>query len=357
MYALDPQCASATNADPSFIEHYRRYYRDQGVFIEKPSSENRGASHLRLELSAETGNGWAELVLIDQGLGVGMCDYELFRPLRGDYHDIQTTLSFNLLLSGEFEISVPGTKNREIIRGGELWLCRNFTECAYYTQPSDKVIRGLSLELPRSMIESWLDNPQCGMSKTLERILCEKRPVPGSAFRGVRPLSRCPRQTAPLLRAAGKLLAAKRDTVCARLQFESLVLDLLVQILSFEYPKHPHLGLNTCPAIDTAIDILRAEWAEPPTIAALARRVGLNECYLKAGFRRRTGQSIGEYVRARRMEHALEMIESGTCSIMETALCVGYSNPSHFSAAFKRFHGRLPSAYALPSSKGRNIRR
>lgn len=89
----------------------------------------------------------------------------------------------------------------------------------------------------------------------------------------------------------------------------------------------------------------RCEWSNPPTIAGLARRVGLNECYLKAGFRRRTGQPIGENVRNLRMELALELIESGRASILQTALAVGYPNPSHFSAAFKRHHGRLPSSY------------
>jgi AraC-like DNA-binding protein len=45
------------------------------------------------------------------------------------------------------------------------------------------------------------------------------------------------------------------------------------------------------------------------------------------------------------MEKALELIESGDCNILQAAHSVGYSNPSHFSAAFKRFYGRLPSRY------------
>jgi AraC-like DNA-binding protein len=52
-------------------------------------------------------------------------------------------------------------------------------------------------------------------------------------------------------------------------------------------------------------------------------------------------------VRKLRMEKALELIESGENSILQVALSVGYSNPSHFSAAFKRFYGRLPSSYLV----------
>jgi methylphosphotriester-DNA--protein-cysteine methyltransferase len=50
-------------------------------------------------------------------------------------------------------------------------------------------------------------------------------------------------------------------------------------------------------SIDKAADILRKEWVDLPTISALAKQVAINECCLKAGFRRRIGITIGEYVR------------------------------------------------------------
>lgn len=57
----------------------------------------------------------------------------------------------------------------------------------------------------------------------------------------------------------------------------------------------------------------------PPTISAMARRVGINESYLKNGFRAQVGCTIGEFVRQKRMKKAMELIESGH-SILETAL-------------------------------------
>jgi AraC-like DNA-binding protein len=345
MYSFDPGAGKISDSDLSLVDLYRSYYLSQGFFVEKQPLAGPPASHLRLELTSETGNGWTELIQINQGLGVGMCDYELFRTVEGDHHPARETVCFNLLMSGEFEVVVPGTTRRETIRGGELWLCRNFADCLRYSQPSNRVIRGMSIELPRSMIEAWLGDAHCGMSRSLEMILRDTNPACGLSGLGMRPLSRQACQTAPLVQAAARLLASKRDTVCGRLHFESLALDLLAQFLAFDYPTHPQTSPRLTPAIDDAIDILRVEWPAPPTIAVLARRVGLNECYLKAGFRRRTGQSIGEFVRTLRMEHALELIESGRSSILQAALAVGYSNPSHFSAAFKRHHGRLPSSY------------
>ncbi len=104
-------------------------------------------------------------------------------------------------------------------------------------------------------------------------------------------------------------------------------------------------------AVDEAVDILHREWSDPPNISTLARRVALNECSLKKEFRRQTGMTIGGYIRRQRMTKALEFIETGRYSILETALFVGYSNPSHFSAAFKKFYGHLPSYYLPKNGK------
>ncbi len=103
--------------------------------------------------------------------------------------------------------------------------------------------------------------------------------------------------------------------------------------------------------MDEAIYVLRREWDDPPTISALSRRVGINECYLKKEFRQQMGMSIGTYIRQQRMARAREMIETGKYSILSISLFVGYSNPGHFSAAFKKIYGHLPSYYLPRSGK------
>lgn len=345
MYNLEMCSVPKGSPSPSLVEQHRHVYLSQGLFVESTPTPGPSTFHLRLQLPPETGNGSTELIQINQGLGVSLCDYVLNKPIECGPHHVRETVCFNLLMSGEFEAAFSKTTSRETIQGGELWLCRDFPECLRYTQPAHRVIRGLAITLPHSVIESWLNSAHCGMNQSLELILHGRPKKRGHQFHGLHPLSRCSRQTANLVRAAARLMATKRNTVCGLLHFESLALDLLTQILTFEYPSQDSDFKRVNPAVDEAVDILRAEWADPPTIAVLSRRVGLNDCYLKADFRRRTGKSIGEYVRTLRMEHALELIESGRSSITEAALAVGYSNPGHFSAAFKRHHGRLPSKY------------
>ncbi|MEY6434020.1 AraC family transcriptional regulator, partial [Thioalkalicoccus limnaeus] len=84
----------------------------------------------------------------------------------------------------------------------------------------------------------------------------------------------------------------------------------------------------------------------PPTIAELGRRVGLNECYLKAGFREHFGGTIGAYARERRLERARDLIEREGHGVQEAALAVGFSNLGWFSATFRAHFGCLPSHLA-----------
>jgi AraC-like DNA-binding protein len=206
----------------------------------------------------------------------------------------------------------------------------------------------MSIEMPSSMVESWMDEAADEIAWKLEKLTHSQGPAECTLLNRLEPVG-CPySKLAAIFQAGARLLAMPRETICGRLRFESKVLDILARILSLDPSRYGGAAKRRSRkrgAVDEAVDILQTEWAAPPTISALARRVGSNECYLKSDFRKRTGLSIGNFVRKLRMERALELIESGNCNILQAAHSVGYSNPSHFSAAFKRFYGRLPSRY------------
>jgi AraC-like DNA-binding protein len=95
--------------------------------------------------------------------------------------------------------------------------------------------------------------------------------------------------------------------------------------------------------LQEARSILESEFADPPGLLELARRVGLNDFKLKLGFRRLFGTTVFEYVRSLRMERARYLLERGNMSVTEAALEAGYSSLGNFAAAFKRRFGILPS--------------
>jgi AraC-like DNA-binding protein len=77
------------------------------------------------------------------------------------------------------------------------------------------------------------------------------------------------------------------------------------------------------------------------TIKELSRKVAMNECYLKKGFKALTGNSIHEYQQKLRIAKAKDMLQAQQ-SVTDVAHTLGYSSISHFSTAFKKATGLKP---------------
>lgn len=137
-----------------------------------------------------------------------------------------------------------------------------------------------------------------------------------------------------------------------RLFLESKVLELItlyIQGLALESNQAPAACSSTITVgekdrLQAARDILTAEMDTPPTIAVLSRRLGINECRLKYLFKTCLGTTIYGHVQKERMRRAKILLEEGL-SVSETASRIGFVNFSHFAAAFRKYHGKAPSAF------------
>lgn len=126
---------------------------------------------------------------------------------------------------------------------------------------------------------------------------------------------------------------------------EAKCLELLAAFLTIGRAR-PATGLSR-PERDRlhhARDRLLGDLADPPTIAELARVCGLNTLKLKQGFKALFGLPVHAFYQQERMRAARRMLAEEGLSVTETGSRLGYSNLSHFSAAFKRSHGILPGA-------------
>jgi len=84
---------------------------------------------------------------------------------------------------------------------------------------------------------------------------------------------------------------------------------------------------------------LEDELSGEHSLHSLARRFGLNEFQLKNEFKRHYGVPVFAYLRELRLQQAAKLLGTSDQSILEIALAVGFSNPSHFTRAFReRFH-------------------
>ena len=91
-----------------------------------------------------------------------------------------------------------------------------------------------------------------------------------------------------------------------------------------------------------AREVLLKHIGEPITIKTLSKKVAINECYLKKGFKEIFGTTIFDFYHSQRMEHAKYLLYEKGLSVTEVSSDLGYSSISHFSTAFKKHTGLKP---------------
>ena len=105
----------------------------------------------------------------------------------------------------------------------------------------------------------------------------------------------------------------------------------------------------TSPKADTvarlhyAAEILRSRLENPPSQIEQAQLVGIGHSTLSKGFRDVFDMTPFAYLTRHRMEQAESSLRQPDCTVAEVANRVGYANPAHFAAAFKRHFGITPS--------------
>lgn len=91
-----------------------------------------------------------------------------------------------------------------------------------------------------------------------------------------------------------------------------------------------------------AREVLLQHIGDPITIKELSRKVAINECYLKKGFKEVFGTTIFDFYQQQRMEHAKYLLYEKSLSVTDVSALLGYSSISHFSTAFKKHTGLKP---------------
>jgi AraC family transcriptional regulator len=85
------------------------------------------------------------------------------------------------------------------------------------------------------------------------------------------------------------------------------------------------------------------------TVTSLAAMAGVHPFHFAKVFRRFHGCSPGEYLRARRVEHACRLLAQTRLPIAEVAIRGGFSDQSALTKAVRRFTGLTPAAFRRAS--------
>jgi AraC-like DNA-binding protein len=94
--------------------------------------------------------------------------------------------------------------------------------------------------------------------------------------------------------------------------------------------------IQVCHQIEKEIDAM-------PTLSVLSKQAGMSLSKFKYAFKYVTGQTPYQYHLKYKMNKAKELLVKTEKSVSEIGYICGYSNLSHFSRVFKKFHGVLPS--------------
>ncbi len=95
----------------------------------------------------------------------------------------------------------------------------------------------------------------------------------------------------------------------------------------------------------TCLDLLHGEFARPLTILEVASAVDIHPVHLSREFRRRFGETMGEYLHKVRVRAACEALEDPDRPLTEIALDAGFADHSHFCRVFKARIGCSPGRF------------
>ncbi|WNZ25525.1 helix-turn-helix transcriptional regulator [Leptolyngbya sp. NK1-12] len=199
----------------------------------------------------------------------------------------------------------------------------------------------VNIEIEPELLDTFFTGGQYG-ADTLEQL------VKGEDWK----VAFYPTVTAKIQAIAQQLWHPPYHGTAKRLYLQGKVFELLAIYLSLieadqQKPSNRPFKLSTIDRIYHARDILLANLEHPPSVIELAQQVGVSASTLQRQFRQLFGQTVVGYLTDQRMNLAEQVLRQGNCTVVEIATLVGYSNPAHFAAAFKRKFGITPSECIL----------
>jgi AraC-like DNA-binding protein len=154
--------------------------------------------------------------------------------------------------------------------------------------------------------------------------------------------------TAEMIAVIKEITDCEREETYKKMFVEAKIIQLL--LLQLE-----QLCCNNCPIkcqlknSDTlkmyqVRNIIISNLKKPFSLKELAHQVGTNEFTLKKGFKTIFGTTVFGFLNDLKMEKAQNLLTEQELTITQVAELVGYKNATHFTTAFKKKYGTLPSA-------------
>jgi len=295
----------------------------------------RGLLGARVNLPADEGEGYWDLTRIRDDIYVVVANFTYKDP-RVELVPGDGMVQFNFKLSGDMSLAVSRTEPLRWNRPSLLvWAQPKGVDISEWTAPSAREQFIIVSIRPEFLAEHFLASAEAPhqlqdfVSSRREKIVYTQRPLTSQAFD-----------------VTTRLINNPFTGALSLVYTEALALELLCcAVKSFSgSPGAPaeEYTERELKCLHQARNIVMKQLAPPPTIAQLARAVGMAKSTLTKGFKAVFGETILDFSLSCRMRHAMALMRDQSCSVAKASEAAGYVHPTSFTTAFRRHFGMRP---------------
>ena len=331
------------------ITFSQRDYWDLVQVSQAPSKVSaRDAFESVLPLSPKKGKGYHYSVQLREDVALKISHFQLHSDQKYIESERLHPVEYSFFLSGKFFLADKGIHSSEIA-AGQYFLSGSGTAPAKVGREfADEPILEVNVHIKPLALKTFFEDALAPSDEGLAHLI---QPDEQLCHRGLGIT------TVAMQTALHQMIHCPFNGVTKKVYLESKVWELMALLLDQERQRQDQpqssnsLKPDDIERIHYAKAILAQQLDNPPALLDLARRVGLNDCTLKQGFRQVFGETAFGYLHSLRMETARQLLLEGEVNVTEAARRVGFVNRGHFAASFRKKYGVSPREY-LRQRKG-----
>ncbi len=126
-----------------------------------------------------------------------------------------------------------------------------------------------------------------------------------------------------------------------KIQSISNIAAMLVKHILIENMLKPDTG----DVIHLAMDFIDKNLATDLSIKRISNSINVSKSVLYKKFHEKFGCTVSDYIKRKRIDKSVKLLEKGNLSIEEVSQAVGFSSASYYSKTFKSYMGESPLRY------------
>ncbi|MCP1305663.1 AraC family transcriptional regulator [Paenibacillus tyrfis] len=290
----------------------------------------------RMPLSEPVGDGIIRRLVTRSGMEIVLSDFQLLKDRTIQVASGGAMVELSFCLQGKGEVNVSDERHELAAGSCTLQFMQDFRASFEYDKHDP--VRSLAIGIPVSLFDDIMEDES------------EERSVDFGGLIGRRPYRKFQKPIdARASYIISQMLECTDRTPARKLYMESKALELLsLYFETFLFEREPQtrkarLSKSDLDKVRQAGEILLRRMDCPPSLLELSRMVRLNDFKLKIGFKELYGTTVFGYLRDKRLEQAMALLQNGAANVSRAASIVGYANVSHFSESFRGKYGINPS--------------